>query len=420
MESKNQWGSSFGFVMASVGAALGLGNIWGFPYKMGESGCFAFLFFYLLFVLFTGYPVLLAEFAIGRRGGASAPEAYAAYGKGYRLAGIASIAACMLILSYYCFFGGMLFQAVAELIGIYAGGHVFWSLIFIAAAAAIVFMGVQKGIERFSKVVIPLLILMLLFVVAHTLSSQDARLELVRLMTPRREDFNIRSAASALAQVFFSMSLGQGCMLVCGAYHQRGGSLAAQALSIPVFDTLTAVLAAFAILPAAAVKGIDPGCGPSLLFDAIPKIFGSGRSGMLMTLVFFILVLLAALTSVISMIETPAVALCSRTKLKRPAAVVAVSAAAFLLGLPVYLSYGQPFNWLNVYEFIAEYLLIILVSVASCAAIIFVGKSNSVKDVFGRDCLTGRLWLFILKYITPILLLFVILSFIFSSLIGKI
>lgn len=420
MESKNQWGSSFGFVMASVGAALGLGNIWGFPYKMGESGCFAFLFFYLLFVLFTGYPVLLAEFAIGRRGGASAPEAYGVYGKPYHWAGVASIVACMLILSYYCFFGGMLFQAVAELLGIYVGGHVFWSLVFIAASAAIVFMGVQKGIENFSKIIIPLLILMLLFVVAHTLSSREARQELVQLMTPRREDFNIRSASSALAQVFFSMSLGQGCMLVCGAYQKRGGSLAAQALYIPLFDTLTALLAAFAILPAAAAKGIDPGCGPSLLFDAIPKIFGSSRSGILMTLVFFILVLLAAITSVISMIETPAVALCSRTGLKRPAAVAIISAAAFSLGLPVYLSYGQAFSWLNVYEFIAEYLLIILVSVASCAAIIFVGRQNSVKDVFGRDCFVGRLWLFVLKYVTPILLLFVISSFIFSSVIGKI
>jgi len=209
-------------------------------------------------------------------------------------------------------------------------------------------------------------------------------------------------------------------MLVCGAYQRRGGNLAAQAIFIPLFDTLTAVLAAFAILPAASAKGIDPGCGPSLLFDAIPKIFGSGRSGTLMTLVFFILVLLAALTSVISMIETPAVSLCSCIKLKRPAAVAAVSAASFLIGLPVYLSYGQPFSWLNVYEFIAEYLLIILVSVASCASIIFVGKKDSVKDVFGRDCLLGRLWLFVLRYITPILLLFVILSFIFSSLIGKI
>jgi len=420
VENKNQWGSSFGFIMASVGAALGLGNIWGFPYKMGESGCFAFLFFYLLFVLFTGYPVLLAEFAIGRRGGASAPEAYAVYGKHYRWAGVASIAACMLILSYYCFFGGMVFQAVAELLGIYAGGHVFWSLVFIAAAAAIVFMGVQKGIENFSKVVIPLLILMLLFVVANTLSDPKARQELLRLITPRREDFNIRSASSALAQVFFSMSLGQGCMLVCGAYQKKGGNLAAQALYIPLFDTLTAVLAAFAILPAAAVKGIAPGCGPNLLFDAIPKIFGSSRGGLLMTLIFFVLVLLAALTSVISMIETPAAALCSRTKMKRPTAVIAVSAAAFLLGLPVYISYGSAFSWLNVYEFIAEYLLIILVSVASCAAIIFVGRENSAMDIFGRDCLLGRLWLFILRYVTPLLLLLVISSFIFSSVIGKI
>jgi len=415
MESKNQWGSSFGFVMASVGAALGLGNIWGFPYKMGESGCFAFLVFYLAFVLFTGFPVLLAELAIGRRGGSSAPQAYGVYGKAYRWAGRASIAACMLILSYYCFFGGMVFQAAAELVGIYWGGHVFWSMVFMVASASIVFLGVQKGIENFSKVVIPILILMLAFVVLHTLSSASARSELVKLMKPNREDFNIRCASSALAQVFFSMSLGQGCMLVCGAYQRRGGNLAAQAIFIPLFDTLTAVLAAFAILPAAAAKGIDPGCGPSLLFSAIPKIFGSSRGGVIMTLIFFILVLLAAITSVISMIETPAAALCTASALKRPWAVLLVTAAAFVLGLPVYLSYGSSFSWLNVYEFIAEYLLIILVSVASCAAIIFIGKRKSAIDIFGRDCMAGRLWLIVLKYITPVLLLFVIISFIFSS-----
>ncbi|MDD6189729.1 MAG: sodium-dependent transporter [Clostridiales bacterium] len=416
MENKNQWGSSFGFIMASIGAALGLGNIWGFPYKMGESGCFAFLLFYLIFVLITGFPVMLAEFAIGRKGGASAPEAYGKYGKFYRWAGIASICACMLILSYYCFFGGMLFQAIFELLGLSVGVHAFWSLVFIVVSSVIVLMGVQRGIENFSKVVIPLLMLMLLFIVFHTLSSPEARQELARLMTPRKEDLNIRSASSALAQVFFSMSLGQGCMLVCGAYQQRGGSLFSQSWLIPFFDTLSAVLAAIAILPAAAVKGIDPGSGPSLLFDAVPKIFGSSRYGTLLTFVFFLLVLLAAITSVISMIETPAAALRSLAKTKRSTSVALVSAAAFLLGLPIALSYGHDFSWLNVYEFVAEYLLIIFVSVASCAAVVYVGRREAIRSVFGRDCLMGRLWLFILKYITPILLLFVIFTFIFSIL----
>ena len=115
------------------------------------------------------------------------------------------------------------------------------------------------------------------------------------------------------------------------------------------------------------------------------------------------------------MIETPAAALCTASALKRPWAVLLVTAAAFVLGLPVYLSYGSSFSWLNVYEFIAEYLLIILVSVASCAAIIFIGKRKSAIDIFGRDCMAGRLWLIVLKYITPVLLLFVIISFIFSS-----
>lgn len=418
MEGKNQWGSSFGFVMASVGAALGLGNIWGFPYRMGENGCFAFLVFYLVFVLLAGFPVLLAELAIGRRGGASAPQAYGAYGKVYRPAGISAIAACMLILSYYCFFGGMVLRAVAELIGIYWGGHVFWSMIFVIVSASIVFLGVQKGIENFSKFVIPLLILMLIFVVIHTLSSPATRSEFEALMKPKREDFNIRCASSALAQVFFSMSLGQGCMPVCGAYQRRGGNLAAQAIFIPLFDTLSAVLAAFAILPAAAAKGIAPGSGPSLLFDAVPRIFGSSRSGIFMTFIFFVLVLLAAVTSVISMIETPTAALCAATKLKRPPAVFLVTVAAFLLGLPVYLSYGNSFSWLNIYEFIAEYLLIILVSEASCAAIIFAGRKTAVNDIFGQSCAAGSLWLITLKYITPILLLSVIVSFIFSSLKG--
>ena len=418
MENKNQWRSGFGFVMASIGAALGLGNIWGFPYRMGESGCFAFLLFYLIFVLFAGFPVLLAELAIGRQGGASAPEAYGRYGRLYRWAGIASIAACMLILSYYCFFGGMLFQAVFEQLGVHFGGGVFWTVVFITVSAAIVLKGVQRGIESFSKVMIPLLMLMLLFIVFYTLSDGQVRRELARLMKPRAEDLGPEAASSALAQVFFSMSLGQGCMLVCGAYQRRGGSLFSQAWLIPFFDTLTAVMAAVAILPAAAVKGIDPGCGPALLFDAVPRIFGSGRLGGLLTLLFFLLVLLAAITSVISMIETPAAALSARTGMKRPAAAALVSAAAFLLGLPVSLSYNAGSFWLNVYEFIAEYLLIILVSVASCAAVVFAGRKEAVKSVFGRDCLMGRIWLFVLKYITPVLLLLVIASFIFTRVMG--
>ncbi len=415
MEKKNQWGSAFGFVMASIGAALGLGNIWGFPYKMGEGGGFAYLVFYIGFVLFTGFPVLLAEFAIGRRGGASAPDAYGRYGRVYRWAGWAAIAACMLILSYYCFFGGMVFQAVFELLGIDFGGHVFWSLVFILVSAAIVFKGVQRGIENFSKIVIPLLILMLLFVVFTTLSAPEARRELAELMRPKSADFNIKTASSALSQVFFSMSLGQGCMLVCGAYQQKGRSLFAQSWLIPFFDTLTALLAALAILPAAAVKGISPGCGPALLFDAVPKIFGNSPGGEMLTLLFFLLVLLAAITSVISMIETPAVALCASSGMKRSPAVALVSAAAFILGLPVYLSYDSGAVWLNVYEFIAEYLLIILVSVAGCAAVILSGRREAMLSIFGRDCKIGRVWLLILNYITPILLLAVIISFIISA-----
>lgn len=262
---------------------------------------------------------------------------------------------------------------------------------------------------------IPLLLIMLIFIVFCTLSHSESREALRFILTPRAEDFTPRCASSALTQVFFSMSLGQGCMLVYGAYAPKRINLWKKTWLIPFFDTLTAILAAFAILPAAVAQGIPTGSGPSLMFNTVPKIFSSYAFGSALTFMFFLLVLLAAVTSVISMIETPAAAISQSGKISRNSAVIVVSAAAFLLGLPVCQSYGGGFSWLKVYEFISEYILIIFVSLCSCAAVGYIWKKRAVNAVFNsNDCFMGRVWLFVLKYVTPALLICVILSFLFS------
>jgi len=410
---KRKWGSSFGFVMASVGAALGLGNIWGFPYKLGQGGGFVYLLFYLFFVLAAGFPILLGELAIGRATGLPAWKAYRSFGKKYAAAGWFSLAACFMILSYYSFFGGMTLQYLFSYFGLRIRSAVYWHLLFMFITLAIVALGVQRGVEKSCKLMVPALIAILIYIAIVTLSLPTAGKALCFLFAPDFGKLSFKTITTALTQVFFSLSLGQGCMITYGSYMDKKSGLLREASLIPLFDTGTAVLAAVAIMPAVFACGIKPTLGPDLMFRAVPEVFSRLKGGSFLAALFFITVFFAALTSAVSMLETLVSEAEAGGGLERGPASALIGLLCAAAGLPVCLSYGgsSGYKLFYIYEFISQYIFMCASSLMTCLLIVRAWKpEHAISAVFGKNRWAGRLWLFSLKYGVPPLLLFVIFS----------
>lgn len=398
--------------MASVGAAVGLGNIWGFPYKLGMGGGFVFLFFYLVFAAAAGYPLLLAELGLGRSTALPPVRAYASLGPGWGVTGAAAQLACFIILSYYSYFGGTVLKYLFSYAGVRIGSPVFWQLVFTALSAAAVLGGVRGGVEAVCRVMVPGLLVMLAYIFASTASLPSAKDALRFLFTPDLSRVSVKSVSSALTQMLFSLSLGQGCMITCGAYMPKGMSLPGKAALIPLLDTLAALLAAAAIMPAVFAAGIDPASGPGLLFMAAENMFAPFRASRALSVLFFTAVFFAALSSAAAMLENLVCEAEAGGRMKRRGAAIILAFAAAAAGLPVTLSFsGGDGRLFELYERISQYGLICCGALTSCFAVTGAwGRSAALTAVFGRDCAAGRVWLFLLKYVVPPLLICAVLS----------
>lgn len=328
--SKGQWGSRFGFLMAAVGSAVGLGNLWGFPYKMGKAGGFAFLVIYLVLVCLVGVVIMLSELALGRKSGKGVIAAYASLGEKYTVIGWFGWISPLLILGFYSMLGGYCIKyAVANLgdlfgaswgIGAQNSGDYFgnfivnqpqtvcFTLIFVILTTLIVMFGVSSGIEKFSTVAMPALFFMLVIVIIRSVTLPGAGAGLEFMFKPNWEVFNgtgwITVLAIAGGQMFFSLSLGMGIMVTYGSYMKKDSDLQQSALIIPIADTIIAVMAGLAIMPAVFAKGLEPKQGPGLLFIILQSVFQDmGKFGPLFGFIFFLLVFIAAITSSISLFE---------------------------------------------------------------------------------------------------------------------
>ncbi|HKM28761.1 MAG TPA: sodium-dependent transporter [Anaerovoracaceae bacterium] len=331
-EQRGQWASSFGFLMAAVGSAVGLGNLWGFPYKMGANGGFAFLLVYLVLAVMVGFVVMLGEFVIGRKTGKSVWQAYSTLNKNFTFLGIMGTVVPYLILSFYCVLGGYVMKyAVANLgdlfgaswgVGSTASGDFFggfmtnqtegvvYALIFIALTALVVVGGVSGGIEKFSKIAMPALFVMLLIVIIRAVTLPGAGEGLEFMFKPNFEPFKDGGWASvvttAAGQMFFSLSLAMGIMVTFGSYLPKSENLIKQSIIIPAADTTVAIMAGLAVLPAAfALGGADAALsGPKLLFVTLQNVFAAmGSFGPFFGFLFYLLVFIAAITSSISLFE---------------------------------------------------------------------------------------------------------------------
>ena len=329
-ESKGQFNSNFGFIMASVGSAVGLGNLWGFPYKMGTHGGFAFLAIYLVLAVFVGLCVMLGEFVIGRSTGKAPIEAYKAIGKNYTFLGYMGIAAGFFVVSFYCCLGGYTIKYwVANLIAIFTHGGIYAEsdtatyftnfvgsgamplvcmIIFVVINVIIVLGGVSGGIEKFTTIAMPSLFVMLVIVIIKALTLKGSSAGLLFMYKPDWSVFSgsgwVGVLGSAGGQMFFSLSLGMAVMITYGSYLSKKEDLVKNAVIVTVCDTLVALMAGLAVFPAVFALGFEPAAGPGLLFITLQSVFnGMGAIGPIFGFLLYFLVFLAAVTSSISLLE---------------------------------------------------------------------------------------------------------------------
>ncbi len=333
MDNKQQKGmfkSNFGFLMATIGSAVGLGNLWGFPYKMGNGGGFAFLVLYLIMAVCIGYSCMIGEFAMGRKSGKGVLGAYEAISKKFKFNGWFATLTPFFLMMFYCALGGYCLKyLIANLGDVFGAGWgigdaesgayfneficdtpqaLVLTLIFLALTIGIVTLGVSSGVEKFSVIAMPALFVMLVIVVIRSVTLPGAAEGIAFMFKPNFDVFKgtgwIKVLASAGGQLFFSLSIASGCLIAYGSYLDKKENLERNALLVPIADTSVAILAGLATIPAVFSAGLEPAQGPGMLFITLQTVFqGMGATGPIFGTVFYLLVFLAALTSSIAMME---------------------------------------------------------------------------------------------------------------------
>ncbi len=367
MTQRSQWASRLGFILAASGSSIGLGNIWKFPYVAGQNGGGAFVLVYLISILLVGIPIMMAEFLLGREGGKDAIGSFAHLaGKKspWCLVGWAGVITAFILLSFYAVVAGWCFDYVvksaagtlqhasAEQISALFSGllsspgqMIFWQAVFLIATAAIVSCGVQNGIERWSKILMPVLFLLLLYLFVHGLFSSGASRAAQFLFSADFSSLTPKGLLEAVGHSFFTLSLGAGVMITYGSYLDRQADLFSMAVKVSALDTMVALLAGMAIFPVVFSAGLDPGAGPGLVFQTIPIVFSTAPMGRLLAVIFFLLLAFAALSSSISMLEVSVAWLVDEKQWSRLKSTTLLSCGAFLLGLPSLLSFNLWHEW---------------------------------------------------------------------------
>jgi len=357
-EKRETWGSRFGFLMAAAGSAVGLGNIWRFPYLTGMNGGAAFIFIYLGCVALIGLCIMTAVFAVGRRSGLAAVGAYKKVSDKWTFAGALGVLSGFFIMGFYPVVGGWAMAYIAksftgllaapEAIGDAFGAFItapveplVWMVIYLIINVLIVAKGIQSGIEAAGKVMMPLLYVLLLAIIFRTTSLPGAGEGLKFLFTPDFSKVTGQTFLAALGQAFFSLSLGMGCMITYGSYLNKEEKLPQNALIVTTMDTSVALLAAVAIFPALFAFGVEPTAGPGLVFVVVPQIFAQmGGLGPIFSALFFLLLFIAALTSSVSLLEVVVAYLIDQHRMERKKAVYITSAIMAVMCILSSLSMG--------------------------------------------------------------------------------
>ena len=432
------FGSKIGAILAAAGSAVGLGNIWRFPYETGSHGGAAFILIYLACVFLLGLPIMIAEFTVGRRAKASCGRAFGllAPGTPWKWVGTLGVLSGLLILGYYSVVAGWTLEYVlVSLTNGFAGQgpedfvvsfqtfsqHPFrplvWLLVFLLLTHFIVVKGVKDGIEKSSKVMMPVLFILILVLAGCSLSLPNAQAGLEFLLKPDFSKLDAGVFLGAMGQAFFSLSLGMGCLATYASYFSSDARLGHTALSVGLIDTLVAILAGLIIFPAAFSVGIQPDAGPSLIFITLPNVFQQAFGGIpflsyIFSLMFYVLLALAALTSTISMHEVVTAYLNERFGWSRSRAVVCVTLFCAVTGILSSLSLGvwkTTFFGLGLFDLFDFVTAKLMLPLGGLLISLFVGWYLKRSLAYDELSNYGQLkapyfpvYLFILRYVAPV------------------
>lgn len=436
MSNQSQWKTSTGFILASAGSAIGLGAMWKFPYMAGIYGGGAFLFLFLIFTIFVGLPLLIMEFTVGIMGRTYTTRIYSKLtGKKWlNIIGWNGNLAVFILFGFYSVIGGWIVIYI---------GNVFLQLlsvehtsltqikfekiisnpwltvlgqgIFILLTMVIVMLGVEKGLEKASKMMMPLLFVFLIIVVAKSLTL-DGALEGVRyILQPRIEDISVKGVLFALGQSFFTLSLGTTGMITYASYAPKEMTIKSSAMSIVIMNILVSVLAGLAIFPALKTFGYAPQEGPGLLFKVLPLVFNQMGFGIVFYLIFLILFLFAALTSSISLLELNVSNFTKNDNTKRKAISVIASILVFVISIPATLSFsslsGVKFGAGTIFDNMDFIVSNILMPLGALGTTLVVGQlldKQALKESFGKDKFKLFIpWYILIKYIMPVIIILI-------------
>ncbi len=445
---REHWGSKIGFILAAAGSAIGLGNIWKFPYIAGVNGGAAFVFIYLISILVIGLPVLMSEILIGRTAHRNPVGAFKQLSNGSKFwtaVGGMGVLAGFFILSYYVVIAGWALGYIVEAAkGVFydfktpaeAGsyfnsliGNPVWILgyfaLFMILTMLLVIGGVQKGIEKGSKIMMPILFLLLIILVVRGVTIPGAEKGITFLVKPDWSAVTGSTILLALGQAFFTLSLGMGAMLTYGSYMSDKDNITVSAIEIVTLDTLIALLAGFAIFTAVFAYGQDPASGAGLIFQTLPVVFAKMPGGYIFSISFFILLSIAALTSAISLLEVITAYYVDEKGWTRKKAVLVFGFVTFILGIPSALSYNVMsdvhFFGMTFFDFIDYVSANILLPAGGFLIAVFVAyvwkfdkavpklKEGSEKFLEKYSFIIPS-WKFFIKYIAPVLIIFVFLN----------
>ena len=442
---RSTFSGRIGFVLAAAGSAVGLGNLWRFPYLAAKYGGGIFLLIYILLAVTFGFTLMITEIAIGRKTHRSPMEAYGILNKKWKWLGMLSTLVPVIILPYYCVIGGWGIKYAAVMItgGVQeaaANGYftsfterpfepLIWFFIYTTATAVIVFLGVDKGIEKMSRYLMPALLVITVALTIFVICQPGALEGVIYYLKPDFSKLSIMTFVAALGQLFFSMSLAMGIMVTYGSYLKKDSNIVTSTRQIEAFDTVVALLAGLMIVPSVFVYSggneTALGQGPGLMFDTLPKVFAGMPFGSAVGAAFFVLVLFAALTSSVSVMEAIVAGMTDKYKIDRKKASLIVYAYALLIG--TFCAFGfsiwksftiMDLSILDFLDFISNSVMMPLVGMLTCVLVGFIIKPKAITDEVE---LNGRFkekkfYNIMVKWIAPVCIFAILISSVLNTL----
>ena len=450
---RSSFTGKLGFILAAAGSAVGLGNLWRFPYLAAKYGGGIFLLVYLILAVTFGFALMTAEIAIGRKTGLSAIGAFKKLSNKFSFVGYIAAIVPVLILPYYCVIGGWVMKYLYEFatgdalktvtiynINEYGAGHtffiefvtkieepLFWFALFIGITALIVLFGVEKGIEKVSKFMMPVLAVLAVVLAVYSCTLDGAWDGVMYYLTPNFANFKAETVLAAMGQLFYSMSLAMGIMITYGSYMKKDVSIESSVKSIEIFDTGIAFLAGLMVIPAVfAHTGSAPVApGPGLMFESLPNVFYNMPFGQVIGAVFFILVFFAALTSSISLMETVVSFCLDKFKIGRKTACLIVLLVSIVIGLPSALGFGLfgditplGMDFLTFFDFLTNSVVMPIVALFTCIIVGYIVKTKAIEDEVELNNVKFKkkyLFRFVIKYFAPICIVLILITSILDA-----